>query len=86
MPTTAVKIDSVHRAPSSAVEARVERAKLRAFIAWFFASPKLPACAPIDYPRETAPARAARLLRIQDQVDDLMVPLTPADVAGRWLP
>ena len=87
MSNSAVKFlpfrDTQCLATEEAVE-RTKRTKLAAFVAWFFAPPKLPAYPPLDCAREPAAARAARLRRIQSQVDDLMKPLTPADAAWRY--
>jgi hypothetical protein len=77
---------AIPRAPGLAVEAAVERSKCRALVAWFLAAPKLPMHPPIDYAQEPAAARAARLRRIQAQVDDLLTPLSPADIAYRYYP
>jgi hypothetical protein len=84
MVTSAAEAVPVRRTCGCAAEAAVERAKLRAFITWVFAPPELPTYPPIDYAQEPAAARAARLRRIQDQVDSLFVPLTPADVGARY--
>jgi hypothetical protein len=66
------------------VDAAVDRAKRRALVAWFFAPPKLPTYPPVDYSQEPAAARAARQRRVQAQVDDLLTPINPADIAYRY--
>jgi hypothetical protein len=37
-----------------------------------------------DYSQEPAAARAARQRRVQAQVDDLLTPINPADIAYRY--
>jgi len=83
MAISAAKVESFHHIPRFSVEAAVERAKLRGLLAWFQIPPKL-VCPPIDYSQEPAATRAARLRRIQAQVDDLLTPLSPADIAYRY--
>ena len=39
---------------------------------------------PVDYSQEPAAARAARQRRVQAQVDDLLTPINPADIAYRY--
>ena len=83
MANSLAKLGAFHHTPGFGVEAGAERAKLRALLAWFLIPPKL-VCPPIDYSQEPAAARAARLRCIQAQVDDLLTPLSPVDVAGRY--
>jgi hypothetical protein len=83
MAGSASKTDSHSGTPGFVVDAAVDRAKRRALVAWFFAPPKLPTYPPVDYSQEPAAARAARQRRVQAQVDDLLTPINPADIAYR---
>ncbi len=81
MAGSASKTDSHSGTPGFVVDAAVDRAKRRALVAWLFAPPKLPTYPPVDYSQEPAAARAARQRRVQAQVDDLLTPINPADIA-----